>query len=261
MIAGYLIGGLGNQLFIIFTVINYSLKMNIPFVFPNKPRSSDRPFYFDSFLSKIKKNTCDNCNFRIYKETEQFEYSRISQYSRNSVIHGYFQNVNYFHENKDRILEIIGFNDQVKLVKNNEQLYDCSLHFRIGDAKINKGFVILGIDYYINALKKIGNVKKVLYFYEEEDTVDVSEKIKILQKEFDCVFTPIDTSIPDYQQMILMSLCKNNIIANSTFSWWGAYLNTNQDKKVIYPSKYFQNDNIHLEKNVFKLFLDSWIKI
>jgi hypothetical protein len=257
MIAGYLIGGLGNQLFIIFTVINYSLKMNIPFIFPKKPRSFDRPFYFDSFLSKIKGNTGE-INFKVYRETGLFEYTRIPQYNRNFVVHGYFQNANYFHENKDRILEIIGFNEQVKLVKNKE--YDCSLHFRIGDAKINTSFVILDTDYYISALKYL-SVKNVLYFYEEEDSDDVLEKIKIIQKEVDCIFTPIDTSIPDYQQLILMSLCKNNIIANSTFSWWGAYLNTNQDKKVVYPSKYFQNDNIHLEKSVKNLFLDSWIKI
>ena len=74
-------------------------------------------------------------------------------------------------------------------------------------------------------------------------------------------FIPIDTTIEDYEQMLIMSLCKHNIIANSTFSWWGAYLNVNKDSVKVYPSKYFMNYNSHMEKNVFKLFLDSWTKI
>jgi len=250
-------GGLGNQLFIIFTIISYSINHKIPFILPKFSRVNDRPFYFDTFLSKLKNNTLecspDEITFRKYNEVEHFVYSRIPRYNRNFCLHGYFQNVKYFDENKKEILKIIGFHEQVELVKQNKN-YDCSLHFRIGDAKINKGFIILDISYYINALKKI-NPPSVLYFYEEEDHRVVCEKISILKQHFPTIeFTPIDTNIPDYQQMILMSLCKNNIIANSTFSWWGAYLNNNQDKIVYYPNNYFQDYNIHLEKNVLELF-------
>jgi len=262
MITCYLLGGLGNQLFIIFTLINISLKRNMPFVLPNKPRVDDRPFYFDSFLSKLKKNTIDfdysNIPFRKFSEQKMFEYQKIPNYSKDFYLYGYFQNAKYFDENKNKILEIIGFDDQVNNIKEKNN-FDCSLHFRIGDAKQNIGFVILDISYYINCLKLL-KPSTVLYFYEEEDTPFINQQVSLLKKEFSEIeFTPIDTSIADYQQMILMSLCKNNIIANSTFSWWGAYLNKNQDKKVFYPSKYFQNYNIHLEKDVFNLFLDSWI--
>jgi hypothetical protein len=278
MIAGYLIGGLGNQLFIIFTVISYAIKYNISYTFPCFPRSCDRPFYFDTFLSDLKhslvKITPEQLTFRKYQETELFVYSTIPRYSKDFCIHGYFQNVNYFDENKEKILNIIGFHKQVEIVKekyNKYQGYDCSLHFRIGDAKVNTGFIILDIEYYIDALKSLNGIRSVLYFYEEEDILEVEKKIRILWAEFpEITFTAIDTSIPDYQQMILMSLCKNNIIANSTFSWWGAYLNTNQNtnqntnkntnqnNKVCYPSKYFQTHNITCEKNVKQLFLPSW---
>lgn len=267
MIAAFLIGGLGNQLFIIFTTISYSLKYNIPFIFPNISRSFDRPYYFDTFLSALKENTVnktpDEIRFTHHTEKEHLIYEEIPFYRRTFCLHGYFQNVKYFENDKDKILEKIGFHKQVEIVKEKyTHNFDCSLHFRIGDAKINTGFIILDISYYIDALKSLDGIKSVLYFYEEEDQIEVEKKIRILWAEFpEITFTAIDTSIPDYSQMILMALCKNNIIANSTFSWWGAYLNTNQDKQVCYPSKYFQTYNIQYEKNIKNIFLDSWIQI
>ena len=67
-----------------------------------------------------------------------------------------------------------------------------------------------------------------------------NNKIDELQREFQNItFTPVDTSIVDYEQVLLMSLCQHNIIANSSFSWWGAYFNQNMSKIVTYPSKWF----------------------
>jgi hypothetical protein len=65
-----------------------------------------------------------------------------------------------------------------------------------------------------------------------------------------------DYSIPDYEQLLLMSLTSHNIIANSTFSWWGAYFNNNINKIVCYPSLWNGSNN-----NVKDLFPDSWNKI
>jgi hypothetical protein len=62
----------------------------------------------------------------------------------------------------------------------------------------------------------------------------------------------------DVEDMWLMSLCKNNIIANSTFSWWGAWLNKNTDKKVISPNNWF-GENVNINQN--NIIPENWIKI
>jgi len=269
----YLQGGLGNQLFILFTMLNYHLKYNFKIMLPYNNRISDRKFYWENFLSALKEYTLpissDEITFSKFREKEMFEYNPIPIIKKSFCIFGYFQNFNYFHEYKNEILKFINFENQVEIVKKKYE-FDytniISLHFRIGDAKINTGFIILEIEYYIKAinaiLKKFEGKYNILYFYEKEDTILVNDKIKILVVNFPNLnFIPIDTAIEDYEQMIIMSLCKHNIIANSTFSWWGAYLNVNKDSVKVYPSKYFMNYNSHMEKNVFKLFLDSWIKI
>ena len=68
----------------------------------------------------------------------------------------------------------------------------------------------------------------------------------------------VDDSIEDYNQLMIMSMCNHNIIANSTFSWWGAYFNNNPDKMVCYPSIWFGPSLPHKTDD---LFPPSWTKI
>jgi hypothetical protein len=143
-----------------------------------------------------------------------------------------------------------------------------SMHFRLGDYKKLPGFYpILPVEYYKNALLYIVeelpnhllHKLQVLYFCEEGDHDDVIKTIKQLQQLFPTiVFERASNEIHDWEQMIVMSLCQYNIIANSTFSWWGAYLNTNVCKIVCYPDIWFGPKISH---DTTTLFPEDWISI
>jgi hypothetical protein len=99
-------------------------------------------------------------------------------------------------------------------------------------------------EYYRDALTYIQNQDNstinVLYFCEEEDIDDVLVTIDKLKGHFpDFIFERAPNSLCDWQQLLLMSCCKNNIIANSSFSWWAAWFNTNMNKCVCYPKVWF----------------------
>jgi hypothetical protein len=119
------------------------------------------------------------------------------------------------------------------------------------------------MEYYANALNYIlamdDTIDCVHYFCEDEDLADVEKDVYTLKNEFrqKIVFERhLENS--DWKEMLAMSCCKHNIIANSSFSWWGAYLNPNPEKIVCYPSVWF-GPLIH--ENTDAMFPANWIKI
>jgi hypothetical protein len=85
------------------------------------------------------------------------------------------------------------------------------------------------------------------------------DKINKLQKRFPKIkFTKVDSNLTDWEQMLLMSIGKHNIIANSSFSWWGAYFNEINDNIVCYPNIWFGPS---LKYDMKDLFPNDWIKI
>ena len=147
-----------------------------------------------------------------------------------------------------------------------------SIHFRIGDYKKYPSIhPLLNIEYYIQSIEyliineKIKTGDTILYFYEptkeQEDLNIIKYNIESLKIKFTHIqFIDIHNfELTDWEELLIMSLCNSNIIANSTFSWWGAYFNFNENKTVIYPSTWFGKN---AQKNNTKdLFPENWIKI
>lgn len=139
------------------------------------------------------------------------------------------------------------------------------MHFRLGDYKKLQDFHPLATyAFYENSLKNIQNKNptqkfNVLYFCEDQDHNEVIESIDKLINQFpNYTFSRCECTLQDWEQLLLMSVCHHNIIANSTFSWWGAYFNSHPDKIVCYPSIWFgPTANI----NTKDLCPPEWVKI
>lgn len=270
-----LMGGLGNQLFQIFCGIAYSFENNVEFkIIRNKfdkvsplDNISKRPTYWDNFLINLSKMTCDNINILTYNEPS-YIYNKIPIINKNFKINGYFQSPKYFQNYYKQIIKLISLDKQQKLTKEKYKEYFnnkvISLHFRIGDyIKKPDYHLILNTKYYIDALKiileKDNNCDTVLYFNEEQDNYTVKNMINNIKNLYpELKLIQYSYNIPDWEQLLLMSLCNHNIIANSSFSWWAAYFNVNPEKIVCYSSQWF---GPKCNNSTRDLFPENWIKI
>lgn len=270
MISTELMGGLGNQLFQIFNVLAYSLRYKKEVIFPkDKSDSQKRPDYWQSFFKSIGYLVGDeSVRMKVLREPS-FEFNGLGYIEEDFMFYGYFQSYKYFEDQQDSIYKLIRIDkhkqnviEKVNMVMDNT----VSIHFRLGDYKgLSEYHPILTIDYYIKALltiiQKTKNKNlKVIYFFEQEDVDQVNTIIDTLKTKMPSInFTPVLSDLLDYEQMIFMSLCQHNIIANSSFSWWGAYLNNNPNKIVCYPSVWFGPK--FSDKNTKDLCPNYWNKI
>lgn len=264
-----IMGGLGNQLFQIYNLIAFSMKYGKQYYYPNYKgmksidNKSFRPYYIKIFLVNQQCKIKDLRDTKVIKEGG-FKYRPINYQNENKNIKlvGYFQSYKYFNDYSiyiNKILDIDKYRNNLK--SKLEDGITISIHFRIGDYTSSKLYPILDASYYIKSLKhilsSIGNDKVIIYYsYMIEDTKKVDKFLKEIKKEYSNLkINCIDRELQDWEQMLVMSLCNHNIIANSTFSWWSAYLNNNNNKIVCYPSRWLNG------KDTKDLFLDSWTKI
>ena len=272
-------GGLGNQLFQIYTTIAYSIKTNNQFKFLNidslgEGTTTIRYTFWQTFFKRLQLFLIKNIPQPIQVIREKgFSFQQLPVYdiNRDIMLYGYFQSFKYFNNEFQVISKIIGIESMKKTLLNtlnyNSDFFKhtISIHFRLGDyKKIPEYHPILTNEYYFNSLnfihEKYPYIKfNVMYFCDEEDINDVMEKIIFLQNSFkQYEFIRGDKYLADWEQLLLMSSCHHNIIANSSFSWWAAYFNNWIDKIVCYPSVWFGPAAKH---NIIDLFPNNWNKI
>jgi hypothetical protein len=270
-------GGLGNQIFQIFATLSYAIKSKNKFKFLNidtlgAGSTTIRYTFWNTFFSRLKPFLIETYPQPIHVIREKdFNFNELPIYEmidNNCLIFGYFQSYKYFHENYDIICRLINIQEmKIKLVKKiTFNLTDTiSMHFRIGDyAKIQNIHPIIAREYYHNSLDFIKRKHattnfKVLYFCQDSDIDEVNLIINYLQEEYtEFKFIRADSSLEDWEQLLLMSCCNHNIIANSTFSWWGAYLNNYKNNIVCYPSTWFGDES---KNNTKDLCPPEWNRI
>ena len=277
-----LMGGLGNQLFQIFATISYGLEYTCNIVLPYTDQlhtGTVRNTYWDTFLLGCRLMTTYNLlhnetneslmSMPIYNE-KSFEYNKIPKPKGQSMLlSGYYQSYKYFDKHWDSIKKMISLDDQQKAIKKDyADLFSTketiSLHFRIGDyANIQNCHPIMPFQYYYNAICNLTMHKnkkyRILYFCQDIDNEKVSVIVNRLSRMFtELEFVKVSDDIVDWKQMLIMSVCSHNIIANSTYSWWGAYLNQNDKKMVYYPNKWFGKS---LHHNTCDLFPTNWVSV
>ena len=254
MITCNLCGGLGNQLFQIFTTISYAIKSKNKFYFLDSeisPSITKRYTFWNSLLYKLKPFLVEAVvqDSKIVKQPDftfnEIEISELMD-NNNICLEGYFQSYKYFQSHYDTIYKMLDIDKQKKTILPLSNLENTiSLHFRLGDYKaLQWCHPIMTYEYYKKAISFIQNkdttVRNVFFFCEEEDIETVMVTVNLLIKDFhNLFFIRASNSLSDWEQMLLMSCCNHNIIANSSFSWWGAYFNSNPNKIVCYPETWF----------------------
>jgi len=279
MIYVEIMGGLGNQLFQIFCGIAYSLENKIPFKINSNKNDlvspldniSKRPTYWVNFLSNLSTFTYQNqLTIPTYIEKTHFKFDKIPYINQDFKLHGYYQSYKYFDGQFANICKTINLETQKKEIYEkynhyfNNKKIPISLHFRIGDYVKNQTMhPILDSKYYINCINymrsKLDNFEEnyyLLIFCESCDNKKITQTIENIKNIYAIEIVICNYDIPDYEQLLLMSLCSHNIIANSTFSWWGAYFNNNLNKIVCYPNIWSGASN-----DIKDLFPKNWIEI
>ena len=202
----------------------------------------------------------------IQKETGEFESLSVDKLAgqienmdirKNWYIDGYWQNELFFREAVPVLLEELQFpefKDQrnielEKMIKNTQAV---SIHIRRGDY-VNSCYDVLTLKYYESAIRYLEERKSSLMYYIFTDDVQYAEReFSFLRNKYIVRHNMGEKSWCD---MKLMSLCKYNILANSSFSNWAGYVNKNSDRIIIYPSKYTKQ-----KENTDK-FGEGWIKL
>lgn len=191
-----------------------------------------------------------------------FQYWQgIQKVPCNCYLKGYWQSEKYFLKVADQIHEDFSFRLPLKkrnaeLAKQINQVSAVSLHVRRGDYANNPATTavhgLCSLDYYRAAIKYVAErVAQPHFFVFSDDITWVKSNLKMV---FPCEYVDHNQGVESYNDMRLMSMCKHHIIANSSFSWWGAWLNPEADKIVVAPKQWFSNQN-----DVRDLLPKTWV--
>jgi hypothetical protein len=231
-------------------VLNFILH-KAQFLYKNKLAAA----FFRRFITAYHKR-----KYSTYPEKKEFEFDPEIFDQQAVFFVGTWQVAQYFDNVQELLKDKFKFKmpadaENSKLI---EQINACeavSIHIRRGDYFNdhwkNTLAIIKDNTYYLNAVAHINStISLPVYFIFSDDIEWAKEHLQMPG----CVYINNNKGSNSYVDMYLMSICKHNIIANSTFSWWAAWLNKNPNKIVVMPEKWMNNNNCA------GMFPKEWIK-
>jgi len=239
MVTAQLMGGLGNMMFQIAAAYSVARENNDVALFdfdkhylPLQGQSVRK--YENNIFRNVKNSKIERIS-TVHQE-ENFRYSNIP-YQKDMALYGYYQSEKYFLKYKEKILSLFESSEDTKNYINEKygnilKTPDLtSIHVRRGDyIKFSQIHPLCTPEYYSQASRIVSPSASFMIF---------SDDIEWCKNNLDIQNTFFVEEEKDYIDLYLMSMCKNNIIANSSFSWWSAWLNTNPAKIIIAPKIWF----------------------
>jgi glycosyl transferase family 11 len=258
MVSCKLYGRLGNQMFQIAASIAYGLRHEMPFVIQSNTASgSTYPHYFMDRFPKEENDFFSTGEWFHYYHEPDHQYIPIPKYDH-IFLDGYFQSEKYFADYREDVLDAFHF-DWLPIYNT------VSVHVRRGDYLqypdkhpcVSLGYLRTAIDYFRGR-----GLKMFLIFSDDVRWVKENLTPSTLGMQDVKLYYVADNGIfsrNELTELEAMSGCEHHIIANSSFSWWGAWLNRKPDKIVIAPDPWFGPGNAHLDTR--DLLPAHWIKM
>lgn len=248
---------LGNQLFELASLIGLSKRYKTDLYLPDNWHYSVFFKFSSDFINNTKESfiTIEEPAFHCCLDF----FDRLKKIIKDEYVNieGYLQSEEYWKPFKDEILRAFTFNDELELysksflIKHKIDIKQyVAISVRRGDFETDPFHYLLPIEYYLGALQKHFSDKYVVVF---------SDDINWCRENFKFTETKVlfSENLNAIEQLSLMSKFQNFIIANSTFSWWGAYLSKNKTKKVIRPYHHFDGE-LKLKANIKDHYPKEW---
>jgi len=199
-------------------------------------------------------------------EEKDFSYRPIEhQRCKNLHLIGYWQSYRYFNPVAEKVRKSFSFTSSPNAInaKTLEEIQACesvAVHIRRGDyvsdKSTNQFHGVCSLPYYTEAIKYMrAHLKEPFFFFFSDDPDWVKHTFEDVKNS---KVIDYNKDVEAYNDMRLMAACRHNIIANSSFSWWGAWLSNHQNKIIIAPEQWFaKKDNSYSTND---LLPDHWLK-
>lgn len=227
---------------------------------PFQPSTSPMSGLIDRFIQRCKPFYRRHC---VWQQGDGYD-ERIWRVPPNAYLVGYWQSEKYFADIRDVLLRELRVVtepsvENLEVMQRLSQAQSVSLHVRRGDYVTHPGVRSVlntcSVDYYRRAVRAIARaVRSPEFFVFSDDPTWAKNHLKL---DYPTTFVENNGPERDYEDLRLMSCCKAHIIANSTFSWWGAWLSTNPSKIVVAPKHWYRAPN----RSSRDLIPSDWIKV